>query len=73
MCKESAVDSKATTGAPTEIEIEITHEMMSAGADAIIWYDIENDDPFRIITAVLVAMGAVVDDSEVVRLRKRMA
>jgi hypothetical protein len=37
------------------------------------WYDIEDNDPKRIIVSVLVAMGAVVDYSGVIRLRKRLA
>lgn len=39
--------------------IEITDEMISAAASEIIWYDIETNDPKRIVKAILVAMGAV--------------
>jgi hypothetical protein len=54
----AALQLSAEAGAP-EHEIEITPEMIEAGANELIWYDINDNDPKRIIGAVLVAMGAV--------------
>ena len=51
-------------------EFLITPEMVRAGADELIWYDINENDPKRIVAAVLVAMGAE-EVSRGFRLRKR--
>jgi len=55
---------------PSETEIEITPDMLQAGCDELRCYDLTDADPRRVLTEVLVAMGAEVVP-EGLLLRKR--
>jgi hypothetical protein len=65
---DSAEGAEPEAGAP---EIEISPEMLRAEADELCCYDVPECDPVRVVTAILVAMGAV-RGPKGGRLRKRM-
>lgn len=46
-------------GAPA-IEIEVTPEMVRAGAKNLMWFDTNDNDPFRIVREILAAMAGCV-------------
>ncbi len=61
MCHVPAVESEGSAGAP-ETEIEITPEMIQAGAEAFTEYDSRFEDVKTAAVRVYLAMRCLEDD-----------